>query len=325
MDNKERMDDILRSFKIKAHCCNYKKIRNISLYDLQLEVGAKVRDLKKFQDEISIAMKSWSAPFIRIKPDLGIVRLEVVDEKPHLISFLKDKPDDSNKEFYLGNSIDGEDVNIDVSKNPHMIIAGCTGSGKTTLLHTIIANSLIKNIQTYIIDSKNVEFIKYSSSFENKINIANTYEEAYRMLQFLYNQMEYRYSVMRDITTQDSKIEPILFIIDEFADLIMQDDEKAFHKLLCKLTQKCRAAQIYCILATQRPSVDIISGSIKANFPARISCQTASSMDSRVILDTNGAELLSGNGDAIIKNYKYNYSRFQVAYSDPEEICAKYA
>jgi DNA segregation ATPase FtsK/SpoIIIE, S-DNA-T family len=320
MDQKERMDAILKAFKIKANCVEYKKVRNISLYDLKLDVGAKLKDLSKFQTEISLAMKSKATPMIRVKPDLGIVRMEVMDGKPEIIPFEYYE----NKEFYLGSSIEGDSINVDFTKHPHTIIAGTTGSGKTTLLHTILANAFIKNISTYVVDTKNIEFAQYTSTFANNIAIANTYSSAYKMLQFLHDQMEFRYNFMRD-NKDTSNIVPILFIIDEFADIVMQDHKKIFNKLLCKLSQKCRAAKIYCILATQRPSVDIISGTIKANFPARISCQTASGMDSRVILDCNGAEQLAGNGDAIIKNYKYNYSRFQVAYSDPQEICLKYA
>jgi DNA segregation ATPase FtsK/SpoIIIE, S-DNA-T family len=322
MDQKERMDAILKAFKIKANCVEFKKIRNISLYDLKLDVGAKLKDLSKFQTEISLAMKSRAAPIIRVKPDIGIVRLEVVDDKPEIIPFENKFYD--NKEFYLGSSIEGDSIDVDFTKNPHIIIAGTTGSGKTTLLHTIIANALIKNISTFVVDTKNIEFNRYTYSFGDKMSIATTYSSAYKMLQFLYDQMEFRYSFMRD-NGKKSNIIPFLFIIDEFADIIMQDSKKTFNKLLCKLTQKCRAANIFCILATQRPSVDVISGTIKANFPARIACQTASSMDSRVVLDCSGAELLAGNGDAIIKNYKYNYSRFQVAYTDPEDICIKYA
>src|ERR1019366_4407113 len=105
---------------------------------------------------------------------------------------------------------------------------------------------------------------------------------------------------------------------------IMQDDKNEFYTLLCRLAQKCRAAGIYCIIATQRPSADIIKGAIKANFPARISCQVASHVDSKVILDATGAELLAGLGDAIIRNYNNNFQRFQAAYTTPDEVIAYY-
>jgi S-DNA-T family DNA segregation ATPase FtsK/SpoIIIE len=113
---------------------------------------------------------------------------------------------------------------------------------------------------------------------------------------------------------------PIVVIIDEFADLIMQDKANMFHDLLCRLAQKCRAARIHIILATQRPSVNVISGIIKANFPARIACRVASHVDSKVILDASGAENLLGKGDAMVRdNFRQN-ERFQIAYTTPQEV-----
>jgi S-DNA-T family DNA segregation ATPase FtsK/SpoIIIE len=107
-------------------------------------------------------------------------------------------------------------------------------------------------------------------------------------------------------------------MIDEFADLIMQDRKGEIFNLLCRIAQKSRASQIYCILATQRPTVDIINGTIKSNFPARIACKTASAIDSRIILDENGAENLCGAGDSLIKNDDHNLQRFQAAWTSAE-------
>jgi S-DNA-T family DNA segregation ATPase FtsK/SpoIIIE len=114
----------------------------------------------------------------------------------------------------------------------------------------------------------------------------------------------------------------MVVIIDEFADLIMQDKEDQFYVALCRLAQKCRAARIHIILATQRPSVNIINGSIKANFPARIACKVASHVDSKVILDTSGAENLLGKGDALIRDNFRHLERFQVAYTTAQEVCS---
>jgi S-DNA-T family DNA segregation ATPase FtsK/SpoIIIE len=337
MSNIENLDEILNSFKVKANCISYQKIRNVSLYDLRLAPGTRVKELQKFSSEISLAMKAKATPIVRIKPELGIVRLEIIDEDPYKISFFdefsKIKKQNGDMPMYFGNSIDGDDIWVDMIKNPHLLIAGCTGSGKSTLLHVLMANALgLSNTKIYLIDSKNVEFKEYETKFDNKVSIADTYDSALNMLNFVHKEMEFRYSLMRDrelssqfFGTAHPEFPQILFIIDEFADLIMQDVNKQFYTMLCKLAQKCRAAGIFCILATQRPSVDIISGSIKANFPARISCQVASGIDSKVILDSVGAELLAGRGDAIIKNYNHNYQRFQVAHTTPEEVCKFYA
>lgn len=334
MNSGDNLNQILESFRIKASCVSYKKVRNVTLYDVQLNPGARVRDLQKYSDEISLALRAKAKPFVRPIPEFGIVRLEVIDENPQKISFFDELPAvklDGSVPMYLGSSIDGNELQFDIAKNPHTLIAGCTGSGKSTLLHVIIANALATpDVSICIIDSKNVEFESYKR-FDN-VCVANSFEEAITLLKFVYDDMEKRYSLITEyslssnyFTTPRPNFPQIVFIIDEYADMVMQDKDKVFHNLVCKLAQKCRAAGIYCVLATQRPSVDIISGSIKANFPARISCQTASGRDSKVILDATGAELLAGMGDAIIKNYKYNYQRFQIAYTGPEEVCSFYA
>jgi len=329
------LNQILELFKIKASCVSFKKVRNVTLYDVLLNPGTRVRDLQKFSDEISLALRAKAKPMVRPILEHGIVRLEVIDENPHKISFfdefLKTHKTDESIPMYLGSSIDGNDLQFDITKNPHTLIAGTTGSGKSTLLHVIVANALATpNVNVCVIDSKNVEFESYKRN--KRVCVANSFEDAISLLKYVYDEMENRYSMITEyslssnyFTTPRSNFAQYVFIIDEYADMVMQDKDKTFHNLVCKLAQKCRAAGIYCVLATQRPSVDIISGSIKANFPSRISCQVASGRDSKVILDTTGAELLAGMGDAIIKNYKYNYQRFQIAYTNPEEVCTFYA
>lgn len=321
--SKEELNNILNSFKVKAECIDCQRIRNVSLYDLRLEPGTRVKGLQKFADEIALAMRAKARPLVKIIPESGVVRLEVINEKPHKISFFEEikrlKEPQGDVPMYLGSSVSGRDMWVDMAKNPHMLIAGCTGSGKSTLLQLIIANALLlSNVKICLVDSKNVEFTDYSK-FEN-VNIATDYSSAVALLSLLINEMEFRYKVMASNSEAAMKFPKILFMVDEFADLILQDDSKVFFNKLCRLAQKSRAAGIYCILATQRPSADVIRGSIKANFPARVSCQVASHVDSKVILDSVGAELLAGCGDAIIKNYNNNYERFQIAYTTPGEV-----
>lgn len=325
----EELNAILKAFNVSAKCVSCNKIRNVSLYDLSLTPGTRVKDLQKFSDELALAMRAKARPLIRVMSELGIVRLEVIDEDPHKISFFEETKrlttPKGNIPMYLGSSVDGEDMWTDMAKNPHLLIAGTTGSGKSTLLQVIMANALnLPNLRICLVDSKNIEFKDYDR-FRN-VNIANDYKSALNLLSFLNREMEYRYRVMssESFTLDATKFPNILFMIDEFADLILQDEDKAFYTQLCRLAQKSRAAGIYCVLATQRPSVDIIRGSIKANFPARISCQVASHTDSKVILDASGAELLAGSGDSIIKNYNNNYKRFQIAYTNAEEVCKIY-
>lgn len=332
MDKINYLNDILRSFKIKATCVDHKKIRNIALYDIKLEPGTLVKVFEKFANEISLALKSRTKPLIRVIPHDGIVRMEIVEDLPEKIDFFSEIPK-INKPggkipIWLGSSVDGGNIWMDMAKNPHMIIAGCTGSGKSVLLHTIIANALeVLNTVIYCIDTKNIEFGEYGSKLRN-LTIVDTYKDGYSILEFLTSEMEKRYEYLKKTSHTDenkSNFSNILFVIDEYADLVSQDSNRQFSGSLCKLAQKCRAAGIYCILATQRPSADVISGSIKANFPARIACQVASGTDSKVVLDAGGAEKLIGSGDAIIKNYNNNYRRFQAAYTNPKDIIKKYA
>ena len=132
--------------------------------------------------------------------------------------------------------------------------------------------------------------------------------------------MERRYELLRS-GLDAVNLPNVVLIVDEFADLIIQDKDNQFYTKLCKLAQKCRAAKINIILATQRPSVDIINGTIKANFAARIACRVASHVDSKVILDASGAENLIGNGDALLRDGTRYLERFQVAYTDAHEVC----
>jgi S-DNA-T family DNA segregation ATPase FtsK/SpoIIIE len=145
------------------------------------------------------------------------------------------------------------------------------------------------------------------------------------LLEHLNNMMDSRYEYMAERGIQSVEERPdlfdnILLIIDEAADLVLYEKGKAFDSLVAKLAQKARAAGIYMVFATQRPSVDVFTGVIKANFPARLSCKVTSKVDSKVILDQQGAEALIGRGDAILNNSAFDMTRLQVAYSDPAQI-----
>lgn len=193
---------------------------------------------------------------------------------------------------------------------------GTTGSGKTTLLHNIIANLLINNnYKLFLLDPKRIEFNLYSKL--NNVNVSYSLEDCIKTVALLNDIMESRFSMLLEDYTK--KLKPILLIVDEFGDLFLQDKTKEFINNLTKLAQKSRAAKIYMILATQRPSAKIIDGAIKANISARIACKTVSAMDSRIILDSSGAENLLGKGDAILKDSYRNLERFQIAYVSPQE------
>lgn len=168
-----------------------------------------------------------------------------------------------------------------------------------------------------MLDPKNIEFVDYNNI--NNIIIEQEYNKSLIILDKLIQIMEERFVLLR--STKLDNFKSVVLIVDEFADLILQDKDNSFYNKLCKLCQKCRAAKIHIILSTQRPSFDIISGAIKANFPARISCKVASHVDSKVVLDSSGAECLSGFGDALICDNFRHLERFQIAYTDAKEVC----
>ena len=322
MNNKQDFESILHSFGIKATCVNHRVVDNYFFYDLKLFPNAKVNDIKKCSDEISLALKSPCKPGIKVLHQEGLVRLEFAGPRSDKLNLfdLFTNTDIPKGEIncLLGQGVNGEKVWMDLSQNPHMLIAGTTGSGKSTLLHTIIANLYNYNdVDLFLIDPKRIEFGEYQKHCNARV--AYTYAEAMDFLQTLHEYMEYRYELMRLGTTIDN-MKSLVVIVDEFADLMMQDKNDLFVNLICRMAQKCRAARMYLILATQRPSVNIVSGSIKANFPARIACRLPSHVDSKVILDAPGAENLLGKGDALLRDSFRHMERFQIAYTTPQEV-----
>lgn len=320
----QQFNKILGSFNIKATCIDAKQFDNYFFFDLKLLPNAKVKDIQKYGDEISLALMTPCKPSVKILHEQGIVRLEFVTlrNKPlQLFDFFTNKGVPSgNLVCLLGQTVDGQKVWMDLSKNPHMIVAGSTGSGKSVILHNIIANMLnYNNCEMILVDPKNIEFSEYEKLKLN-INVLYSYEETMSTLDRLLSVMESRYTMMRN-GSQASEFPYILLIIDEFADLVLQDTDELFYIKLCRLAQKCRAARISIVLSTQRPSANILNGAIKANFSARIACRVASHVDSKVVLDITGAQNLLGKGDAILRDNSRHMERFQVAYTTATEVC----
>lgn len=325
MNNVLEFDSILKAFNIKASCVDYHEVDNYCYYDLRLKTNARVKDVQKYSDEISLALKSPCKPSIKIIHQEGVVRLEFASArtKPlslfHYFSYSM-APKTGEINCLLGQTVDGHRMWMDLAQNPHLLIAGTTGSGKSTLVHTIIANLLKYNeVELFLVDPKRIEFSEYEKNIKS-IPVVFTYEESLELLNNLIEVMEDRYERIR-LGADMRDIRPIVLIIDEFSDLILQDKDFLFYNALCRLSQKCRAAKIHLILSTQRPSVNVINGTIKANFPARIGCRVASHIDSKVILDSSGAENLLGKGDALLRDSFRQLERFQIAYTTPTEVC----
>ena len=321
METINNFNSILNSFKINAECINYQKNDNYFHYDLKLKSNVKIKDIQKIGDEISLALKAPCKPAFKVMHQDGLVRLEFAQTRSAPLSifdcFSSNQTGPGELPCLLGRQSNGQDMWMDLSQNPHMIVAGTTGSGKSTLLHNIIANLLKGNqADIHLIDPKSVEFSTYENKFAN-ISLYYDYNAALELFTYLVDLMESRYSLLR-AGHKSSEFKPLVVIVDEFADLIMQDSDSQFYNVLCRLAQKCRASKIYLILSTQRPSVNVINGTIKANFPARIACRVASHTDSKIILDSTGAENLLGKGDALVRDNSRYLDRFQVAYTSAE-------
>lgn len=325
MVDKAKFNDILKSYKIKASCINTHNTRSYISYDLVLMPGGKVRDIIRYSDELSLSIRSFTKPTVKVLRKSGVVRVGFAKERDGRLNLFDIAKKSSGLNCTLGEAIDGKLIKMDLTQNPHMIVSGTTGSGKSVLLHNIIYNVLsnCNNTNIVLMDPKNIEFEDYKNKINN-VFVRNSFIDCLETLRYLVDVMEYRYNLLSR-GVKSKHLPHIVVIIDEFADLIMQDNEdREFYKYLCRLAQKSRAAKINIILATQRPTVDIINGTIKANFPARIACRTSSAVDSRVVLDSKGAENLLGKGDALLKDNTRNLERFQAAYIDSHEICKRF-
>lgn len=332
--NQQMVDSLnssLKGFKLDAKCVNAYTHRHFGFYDLELGPKCQISKISRLSNEIALKIRSKSVPIIKSIPEKGIVRLQVVldNSEPILLDNLFKKKYDSSGflPILLGESDDGRIICADISQNPHMLVAGSTGSGKSVFLHTLIANlARIPNTVLYLSDPKSVEFAPYRVPEANGFiqTICTSYESTVSMLEDIVLEMETRYESLckfglQSIEQMKYPFDKIVVIIDEVADLILSDGRThKFENLIVKLAQKSRAAGIYIVLATQRPSVDVLTGLIKANFEARLSCRVSSRIDSQVILDCPGAENLMGRGDAIFKNRVYDNIRIQVAYTKPE-------
>lgn len=327
MENlKEKMNEVLAGFNISAECIKAQQYKHLAFFDVRLDNGTKIKNIENISREMALAMKARKEPLVNSVTSEGVLRIQMaLNDTPKLDFHELYKTTTAPEgllQFLIGETDVGKPLWLDISKNPHMLVAGTTGSGKSTLLHVLIQNAIKRNdVDLYLVDPKHgVEF----GSYEDKaIGFASTYIDTITMLKRIHKIMEKRFELMKiagikSISECPTIFNKVLVIIDEVADIMQQDNSKEnknqFQNILVSLAQKARATGIYLVAATQRPSVDILNGVIKASFPARIACQVSSSTDSRVILDENGAEALLGRGDAILNCLQYNKVRFQIAY-----------
>jgi len=334
----KELEKVLSQFGVPAKVVNVQKGPTVTLYELEPEAGVKIHKISALADDIALALKSEGARVIAPIPLKGTVGVEVPNEKKEIV-YLKEVI--NSKQFMnhksllalaLGKDIKGEPVVADLKEMPHLLIAGTTGSGKTVCINALICSILFKakpdRVKFILIDPKKVELAHFQEIPHLLVPVISDVKRACRVLEWAVEEMEKRYEIfaqegVRNIEVYNRKKPPfpyIVIIIDELADLMVAAKEK-IETSIQRLAQLSRAVGIHLILATQRPSVDVITGVIKANFPARISFKVSSKVDSRTVLDRQGAERLLGKGDLLfLRPQDSQLIRIQGSFVDDEDI-----
>lgn len=321
----EEFSLILTSLGIKATVESVDENYPLARYFVRLDPSARLSKLEGMAEDIALAMRPIAPPVIRPDFNSGFVIVEMMFSEHPIVYF-----DDISKESHdlklpilLGTTNITTPLIVDMTKMPHLIVAGSTGSGKSMLLHSIISSILLisktTGVKLALIDPKLVEFDRYAYSKDLLYPVVNEAELAIEMLEDLKEEMNERYHVFQKYRCRDigeyrekvKKIPYIVLVIDELADLMRV---KGFEKLLCELAQKSRACGIHIIAATQHPSSKVLTGEIRANFPSKIACKVTTQVHSRVVLDRNGAENLLGKGDALLCDESGNTFRFRGAF-----------
>jgi S-DNA-T family DNA segregation ATPase FtsK/SpoIIIE len=321
LKNSRTLEETLRSFKVEAKVVAVSVGPTVTRYDLSPGPGVKVSAIANLSNDLALSL---AAQGIRIEapiPGKSAVGIEIPNKDPQPV-FLREILEDekfkvfpSNLAFAVGKDIAGEPVVADIARMPHLLIAGATGSGKSVCINTLITSILYTarpdEVKLLMIDPKVVELSVYNGIPHLLIPVVTDPKKASGALSWAVAEMENRYNLFADTGNRDLKgynrymveneeppLPQIVIIIDELADLMMVAKGEV-EESICRLAQKARAAGLHLIVATQRPSVDVITGLIKANIPSRLAFAVSSGIDSRTVLDMYGAEKLLGKGDML--------------------------
>ncbi len=344
-DNAEKLIDVLQSFGVRTTLVDIARGPSVTRYELAPAAGVKLSKITGLADDIALNL---AASGVRIAPipgktavgievpnkDRDAVNLREVIESPEY----KKGAQKSKLSVALGKDISGEICTMDIAKMPHLLIAGTTGSGKSVCVNamilSILYNATPEEVKLVMIDPKKVEFSKYNGIPHLLVPVVTEPAKAAGSLQWAVREMLNRYQKFSDTGVRDIKgynqmaagdpdmevMPQIVIFIDELADLMMATP-KEVEDSICRLAQMARAAGMHMVIATQRPSVDVITGLIKANIPSRLSLYVASAVDSRTILDMTGAEKLLGNGDLLFNPVGVSKpTRIQGCFSSDKEI-----
>lgn len=321
-ENTTRLADTLKSFGIEPHIVNVIRGPSVTRYELELDRGVKLSKLTNLADDIALSLGATGVRISAIPDKISVVGIEVPNKTVNTVYAREviDSPAFKNSKskisFAVGKDISGNCIVGDIAKLPHMLIAGTTGSGKSVCMNTLILSLLYKakpdEVKLIMVDPKMVELGVYNGIPHLLIPVVTDPKKAAGALQWTVTEMMRRYRLMseegvRDLESYNKAIyndpdqEPmpqIVVVIDELADLMLVA-AKEVEESICRIAQMGRASGIHLVIATQRPSADVITGLMKANIPSRIAFAVSSSMESRIILDTQGAEKLVGKGDML--------------------------
>ena len=320
--NKQRLSDTIHSFGIDANIVNVTRGPSVTRYELELDQGVRLNKLTNLSDDIALSL---GASGVRIAPIPGKISMVGIEVPNKLVSPVnirtvlsssefQDSP--SKVSFAVGKDIGGKCIVGNIAKLPHLLIAGTTGSGKSVCTNSLIISLLYKaspeEVRLIMVDPKMVELGIYNGIPHLLIPVVTDPKKAAGALQWAVTEMMKRYRMFADVGVRDlasynakaartegmEKMPQVVVVIDELADLMLVA-AKEVEESICRVAQMGRASGMHLIIATQRPSADVITGLMKANIPSRIAFAVASAMESRIILDTQGAEKLVGRGDML--------------------------
>ncbi len=320
--NADKLVETLKSFGVQTTYLGASRGPSVTRYELQLAPGVKISKISNLADDVALNL-AVSGVRIAPVPDKPAVGIEIPNKVKDTVFFreLVDTPEfkksfDKKLETVLGKDISGHSVTCNITKMPHLLIAGTTGSGKSVCVNSLIMSILMKStpddVRLIMVDPKQVEFMMYNGIPHLLIPVVTEPKKAAGALAWAVTEMERRYTLFsennvrnidgyNDIAKNDDELEHmphIVIFIDELADLMMASP-KDVEDSIVRLAQKARAAGMHLVIATQKPTVQVVTGLIKGNIPSRIALLVSSNIDSRVILDASGAEKLLGNGDML--------------------------
>lgn len=323
-ENATKIVEVLKSFGVQAKCIGACRGPSVTRYEIQPAAGVKISKITGLSDDIALNL---AATGIRIEapiPGKPAVGIEVPNKKTDSVPFrmliesAEVKNHKSKLAAALGKDIAGDNIIIDIAEMPHLLVAGTTGSGKSVCMNTIIMSILFRStpeeVRFIMIDPKSVEFADYNGIPHLLIPVVTNPKKAAGALAWAVTEMMRRYNLFSEYNVRNlqgynsyaeknpelKKLPQIAIFIDELSDLMMASKNEV-EDSICRLAQMARAAGMHLIIATQRPTVDVVTGLIKANIPSRIALKVGSGVDSRVIIDEQGAEKLIGKGDMLLK------------------------